>query len=365
MESNYNCQTSESQSISFVSPVNSKEIENSVDFKISANSFSIFSDFTSKYLSSDEQISANNYSSIAHEYNDISKNNPIFAEIVDGKYVDLADQNMLKFIIALSYSRGVSNPRDLNKYCPFSNCVYGEISYDCMNLILLELHLKEDIRFVDLGSGVGQLVVQLAGSFRCKSCIGIEIAPIPYNYSLKLATEFRHIMEFFGKYYSDFEIHFGNFIDDKFSPYIFSSNFIFGNNYIYGPTINHLLNIKFRELSNGCKIVSTASFLPLNFRLSQRTASGFSNISFLDLGAVTRIRVLNFGLNDLVSWTHKSVPFFLHEIDNSLVSHALTDFLYSNHSRKAVPKKEKLPANISNKSRKRCTVNRKLLPTLE
>jgi [histone H3]-lysine79 N-trimethyltransferase len=45
--------------------------------------------------------------------------------------------------------------------------------------------------FVDLGSGVGQLVVHVAGATPVLKSVGIEIAQLPSKFGRKLETEFK------------------------------------------------------------------------------------------------------------------------------------------------------------------------------
>jgi H3 lysine-79-specific histone-lysine N-methyltransferase len=48
-----------------------------------------------------------------------------------------------------------------------------------MESIIGELSIGERDVFVDLGSGVGNLVLQVAGASRVKRAVGIEVASIP------------------------------------------------------------------------------------------------------------------------------------------------------------------------------------------
>lgn len=43
--------------------------------------------------------------------------------------------------------------------------------------------LSQDDVFIDLGSGVGQVVLQVAASVGVKVCVGIEKADVPFRYS--------------------------------------------------------------------------------------------------------------------------------------------------------------------------------------
>lgn len=56
--------------------------------------------------------------------------------------------------------------------------------------MIKEVGFKEDDIFIDLGSGVGQVVLQIAAATSCNLCIGIEKADLPAMYA-----EVRFIIE--------------------------------------------------------------------------------------------------------------------------------------------------------------------------
>lgn len=60
-----------------------------------------------------------------------------------------------------------------------------------MQMILDEIHPTEDDVFVDLGSGVGQLVVHVAGATKVKQALGVEIAQLPSKFATALEIEFK------------------------------------------------------------------------------------------------------------------------------------------------------------------------------
>jgi len=45
------------------------------------------------------------------------------------------------------------------------------------------INITEDDIFIDLGSGVGQIVLQMAAATQCKVCWGVEKADVPSSYS--------------------------------------------------------------------------------------------------------------------------------------------------------------------------------------
>ena len=54
----------------------------------------------------------------------------------------------------------------------------------------------------------------------------------------------------------------------------FSYRLLFVNNYAFGPEVDHQLKIRFANLKEGCRIVSSKAFVPVNFRITDRNLSG-------------------------------------------------------------------------------------------
>lgn len=53
----------------------------------------------------------------------------------------------------------------------------------CVYQLLESVTLSPSDVFIDLGSGVGQVVLQVAATANLKMCIGIERAEVPFDYS--------------------------------------------------------------------------------------------------------------------------------------------------------------------------------------
>ena len=65
------------------------------------------------------------------------------------------------------YNHAIPDPDELNNYEPFTAEVYGETSFELTNLIIdsVSTPMSNQINFVDLGSGVGQVVLQVLSDF--------------------------------------------------------------------------------------------------------------------------------------------------------------------------------------------------------
>ncbi|XP_019855114.1 PREDICTED: uncharacterized protein LOC109584002 [Amphimedon queenslandica] len=221
----------------------------------------------------------------------------------------LPSSQHLKHIITQIYNRSVKKPEDLNQYEPFSPEVYGETSFELIQEVIATTRMTENDVFLDLGSGVGQIVLQVAASVGCK-CYGIEKADIPAKYAETMDSEFVRWMDFYGKSYGEYELLKGDFMDPKFEEIFNSATVLFCNNYAFGPDLNHRLTLKFQNLRDGVKIVSSREFCPLNFRLTERKLS--------DIGAMMRVVQLS-PLKGKVSWTDKPVSYYLHMIDRTVL----------------------------------------------
>ena len=57
------------------------------------------------------------------------------------------------------YNRAICDPNELNHYEPFTPEVYGETSFELINQMIDQISpIGPDNTFLDLGSGVGQVV---------------------------------------------------------------------------------------------------------------------------------------------------------------------------------------------------------------
>uniref|UniRef100_A0A1A7XRL4 Histone-lysine N-methyltransferase, H3 lysine-79 specific n=1 Tax=Iconisemion striatum TaxID=60296 RepID=A0A1A7XRL4_9TELE len=190
---------------------------------------------------------------------------------------------LLRHILQQVYNHSVTDPEKLNNYEPFSPEVYGETSFDLVAQIIDEMEMMEDDTFVDLGSGVGQVVLQVAAATNCKHYYGVEKADIPATYAETMDKEFKKWMKWYGKKHGEYTYYF---------------------------QVDHQLKERFANMKEGGKIVSSKPFAPLNFRINSRNLS--------DIGTIMRVVELS-PLRGSVSWTGKPVSYYLHTIDRTIL----------------------------------------------
>nr|VZI47511.1 unnamed protein product [Spirometra erinaceieuropaei] len=221
-----------------------------------------------------------------------------------------ANTNQLKSILAQCYNRAVEDPEKLNQYPPFSPQVYGETSFELVSQMVNTISITNEDSFIDLGSGVGQVVLQVAASSNAKFSYGIEKADYPSRCAEKMDKEFRRWMAFYGKTYQPYALVQGDFLSPECTERIISSTIIFANNFAFGPEVDHQLKERFANLKEGAKIIASKAFCSLNFRISDRKLD--------DIGSIMHVTCLN-PIQDAVSWTDKPFSYYVHTIDHSLL----------------------------------------------
>eukprot|EP00117_Sycon_ciliatum_P031386 scpid44403/ scgid0941/ Histone-lysine N-methyltransferase, H3 lysine-79 specific; DOT1-like protein; Histone H3-K79 methyltransferase; Lysine N-methyltransferase 4 len=217
-----------------------------------------------------------------------------------------ASPELVRHIFQQVYNHSVVDPEKLNLYEPFSPEVYGETSFELVNKIIEKVRIKSTDSFLDLGSGVGNVVLHVAAMVECKRIMGIEKAERPAAYAKEMEKQFRKWMAWYGKRFTPFTIIAGDFLLDEFQDTITSSSFIFANNFAFGPHVNHQLKERFAQLEEGTRLVSSREFCPINFRITKRNLS--------DIGTILSVIELE-SIQGAVSWTDKPVSYYLHTVD--------------------------------------------------
>lgn len=217
-------------------------------------------------------------------------------------------RGLLRHILQQVYNTAVTDPEKLNQYEPFSPEVYGETSYDLVCQMIDQIEITPEDVFIDLGSGVGQVVLQMAAATPCKICLGLEKAEVPSRYADSMNKNFRTWMKWYGKKYGDYKLIKGDFLTEEHREKINQATIVFVNNFAFGPTVDHQLKERFADLKDGTRIVSSKSFCPLNFRITDRNLS--------DIGTIMHVSEMT-PMKGSVSWTGKPVSYYLHVIDRT------------------------------------------------
>uniref|UniRef100_A0AC35TGM8 Histone-lysine N-methyltransferase, H3 lysine-79 specific n=1 Tax=Rhabditophanes sp. KR3021 TaxID=114890 RepID=A0AC35TGM8_9BILA len=216
----------------------------------------------------------------------------------------------LQTILVRSYNKAVTHVTALNKYYEaFSSETYGETSWKRMETILPQLGLTDKDVFVDLGSGVGQIVCHVAGGSKVKLAVGIEIADLPSRYAENMKEEFQKSMKWHSKKFREFRLEKGNFLDNKYRPLILEqATVLFINNYAFSSDLDFAIKqYIISELKQGTRIISTKPFA-VTKEINDRTLSDVSSI--LDITEFNEIE-------GAASWTNGHVAYYLQTINRT------------------------------------------------
>ncbi|RDW88510.1 hypothetical protein BP6252_00542 [Coleophoma cylindrospora] len=200
----------------------------------------------------------------------------ILAENLDSKHhMPLV---MVQRILGQVYDRVVSpKVESLRKYENGSDNVYGELLPSFVHDLLTEVGLKSDQVFVDLGSGVGNVVFQAALEFGCESW-GCEMMQNAYELADAQKKEFGARCRLWGVAPGRVHLQGANFLESKpIHEAMKQADVILVNNHVFTPQTNRSLVDMFLDLKDGCKIISMKNFVP-DDHVAKRNADDPVNI---------------------------------------------------------------------------------------
>ncbi|KAI0217442.1 Nucleosomal histone H3-Lys79 methylase [Massospora cicadina] len=204
---------------------------------------------------------------------------------------------VLEHILYQCYARVVSpDAEHLTNYRAFSNQVYGEVNYSLVDRFIKLAGIDKDTLFIDMGCGIGNVVLQVAGRTGCRS-VGIEIMELPAMLSKYQQLESMPAISFVN----------GDFLTQPdILELLPKADVLLINNYVFDSNLNLKIMDLFLKLKDGCRIISLKSFAPLDVKVNSRNAG--------DPESIMRIKRYEYG-SDSVSWTANPGQFYIHTID--------------------------------------------------
>ena len=194
----------------------------------------------------------------------------------------------------------------LKQYEAFSDNVYGEMLPPFLSEICRLAQLGPQSVFVDLGSGIGNLVVQAAMQTGCRA-YGCEYMPVPAQLAAAQLQEARarwHLWHLRG---GPMETWCADFTESEHvRAALRDADLVVANNYAFRPETNDTLSLLFLDLKDGAMVVSLRSFVPHDFRLTERTLSSPA--------AILRVEERTY-TPGCVSWTGGSGKYYVHTVD--------------------------------------------------
>lgn len=187
--------------------------------------------------------------------------------------------NMVQLMLRQVYDRTVSPDVDsLRKYDAGTDNIYGELLTPFVHQILEKTKVTSDQVFVDLGSGVGNVVLQAALEIGCESW-GCEIVENSCKLAKAQHEEFKARCRLWGIETGKVHLEEGDFMHHiPILNAIKRADVILVNNEVFNPKTNDALCLLFLDCKAGCKIVSLKSFVSENQITSRNTNNPTNNL---------------------------------------------------------------------------------------
>ena len=187
--------------------------------------------------------------------------------------------DVVQRLVEEAYQRAVGPNIDmLKRYEAFSSEVYGELMPTFVSDIFRATGLSESSLFLDLGSGVGNVVLQASLETGCRS-FGIEIMPGPAEIARSQLEQFRTRCRMWGVRMGNVELEEGDMLKSaKVDQLVKEADVVLVNNKVFlepcessdltgqGPmlmeligelcAVNEALRQKFLDLKEGAIVVS-------------------------------------------------------------------------------------------------------------
>jgi H3 lysine-79-specific histone-lysine N-methyltransferase len=208
---------------------------------------------------------------------------------------------MVRLILRQVYDRAVSPKVDiLKKTKDNKDNTYGELLAHFVTMIIEETQLKSDQVFVDLGSGVGNVVLQTALEVGCESW-GCEMMPNACDLADAQETEFSARCRLWGIKPGKVRLERDDFTRNvAIHDAIKRADVILVNNEVFSQSLNATLIQLFLDVKDKCKIVSLKPLA--DSKIKSRNLNDPSN-----LFAVVQKQYFE----DFVSWKHEGGDYYI------------------------------------------------------
>ncbi|KAL1606361.1 Nucleosomal histone H3-Lys79 methylase [Paraconiothyrium brasiliense] len=222
------------------------------------------------------------------------------ANVLDSKHA--IPLGLVKCILAQVYWRTVSPYAYLLKRVKGKETTYGELLPTFVHAIFQQTGLNSRSVFVDLGSGVGNVVLQSALQTGAESH-GIEIMDKPAEYANDQANELRLRSKLWNINLGPITLVHGDFLESSHIDEVLRrADVVLVNNKVFPSKLNNQLLDKFLDLRLGSKVVSLASFGGGGNKQGVRNENSIANLfdeERYDSGTGS------------VSWASESVEYFI------------------------------------------------------
>ena len=220
--------------------------------------------------------------------------------------------SLVERILNQTYSRTVSpNLKLLSKYQAGTDYVYGELLPRFVSEILKrDLKMKSGEVFVDLGSGVGNVVLQAALEVGCDSW-GCEVMKEYCAVAELQHAEFVSRCKLWGLTHGRVSLETGDFLENPAIKRVLKkADAVLVNNQVFTPQLNEALTNLFLDLKDGCRVVSLKSFVPADHKITARNLNSPYNVLVVEKKRY---------YSNCVSWTNEGGSYYISTKDSKTV----------------------------------------------
>lgn len=239
-----------------------------------------------------------------HEYNEALLN--LVEDGVVAKNLENSHElprHLIAFILDQVYDRTVAPQVELlSKYENGTDYVYGELLHPFISKLLVEqTKMTSGQVFVDLGSGVGNVVLQAALEIGCESW-GCEMMENACNLGEAQKREFDSRCLLWGVKPGKVQLERGDFRKNtRIHDALKRADVVLVNNKAFTSQLNDDLIRMFLDLKTGCRVISLKSFV----------ADSKSSHNINDVGStILEVEECMYP-EGYVSWTNAGGPYFI------------------------------------------------------
>ncbi|KAH0838739.1 S-adenosyl-L-methionine-dependent methyltransferase [Lanmaoa asiatica] len=210
-------------------------------------------------------------------------------------------------IVDETYQRCVGpNIKNLHRYEAFSSEVYGELMPSFTSDIITATGLNSSSLLMDLGSGVGNVLLQASLQTGCRS-YGIELLEGPADVARQQWKQFQKRCRMWGVRSGEVELEEGDMLQSKrVSELLGEADVVLVNNKVFQQSLNEALRAKFLDLKEGAIVVSLKPFVAPNARVTERNVD--------DICAIFDVVERPYRSGS-VSWGSGGGTYYLHRVD--------------------------------------------------
>ncbi|TFK22041.1 DOT1-domain-containing protein [Coprinopsis marcescibilis] len=225
-------------------------------------------------------------------------------------------EKVLMRVIEENYQRCVGpNVPKLKKYEAFTSTVYGELMPNLVCKIVKQTGLKEGSLFLDLGSGVGNVVVQASLQTGCRS-FGVELMKEPARVARTFLEQTQVRCKMWGLRMGEVELEEGDMLRSKrVDELLPQADVVLVDNKVFEESLNAAIKPKFLDLKDGAIVISLKPFAnAANNRVTDRNLQ--------DVATIFDVTVHDYPSGS-VSWGINGGTYYMHRVDRTAYAEQL------------------------------------------